>query len=62
MKLPTIIYLSMYEMKQQFTKAVHRTYPFNVFCIKEMLDIVLNALVSCFILFNFMNVHLMMTV
>jgi hypothetical protein len=30
-----------------------------MFCIKEMLDIVLTILVLCI---NFMNVHLMMTV
>jgi hypothetical protein len=56
------IYLSTYEIKQYFTKALQRTYPFYMFCIREMLDIVLAILVLCFICFNFMNVRLMMTV
>jgi hypothetical protein len=62
LKLRTIIYFSMYERKQYYTKAVQRTYPFYVFCIKEMLGSFLTILVLCFMCFNVMSVHLIMTI
>jgi hypothetical protein len=41
---------------------MHQGSTQDMFCMKEMLDIVLTIVVLCFICFNFMNVHLMMTV
>jgi hypothetical protein len=62
LKLPMIIYFWMYEMKQYCNKALERTYPFFVFCIKEMLGSILTILVLCLICLTFINLHLMMTV